>query len=46
MQRKIREAKKRAPNVVTLLRDARGNTFGLRWIEGRMEVKQLRRIQP
>lgn len=40
--RRIRSAKKRAPNVVTLLRLG-GKVYGLRWIDGRMCVRLLRR---
>jgi len=42
LQRRIRTARKRAPNVTTLVRVG-GNVFALRWVSGQMQVRLLRK---
>ncbi len=42
LQRRIKAARKRAPNVVTIVR-VEGNVFGLRWADGQMHVRLLRK---
>lgn len=42
LQKKLRTARKRAPNVVTIVR-FQGNVFALRWMGGEMHCRLLRK---
>lgn len=42
LQKRIREARKLAPNVTTIVRVG-AVVYGLRWVGGRMDVRVLRK---
>ncbi|MFA1289945.1 hypothetical protein ACDJ03_19775 [Xanthomonas axonopodis pv. nakataecorchori] len=42
LQKRLRAARKRAPNVTTIIR-WKGSVFALRWVNERMDVRLLRK---